>query len=85
MKQGAQNEVEKRGLFGQFLHFFEVWVQRCPRVVPGTLPGTLQGQTCFKMGLEMMGESLTNVVQRLSENASQRHTHQACFNSSVLL
>ena len=24
-------------------YFFEVWVQRCPRVVPGSLPGSLQG------------------------------------------
>ena len=35
----------KRGyVFYYFLHFFEVWVQMRLRVVPGTLPGSIQGQ-----------------------------------------
>ena len=38
-------------------YFFQVWVQRCPRVVPGTLPGSLQGQMCSKMGLKMTRKS----------------------------
>ena len=65
----------KKDIFWWFLVLFEVWVQRCPRVVPGTLPGSLQGQNCFKMGLKMTPKSSTNVVRRLSENTSQRHTH----------
>ena len=43
----------KRSFFDDFWYFFEVWVQRCPRVVPGTLQGSLQGQNCSKMGLKM--------------------------------
>ena len=75
MKTGVQNEVQKRDSFDDFWYFFEVWVQRCPRAVPGTLPGSLQGQNWSKMGLKMTQKSPTNVVRRLSENASQRHTH----------
>ena len=65
----------KTCFFDYFSYCFEVWVQRCPRVVPGTLPGSLQGQNYFKTGLKMTPKSSTNVVRRLSENASQRHTH----------
>ena len=54
--------------------FFEVWVQRCPRVVPGTFPGSPQGQKSSTMGVKMTPKSSTNVVQRLSENGSQKHT-----------
>ena len=75
MKKGVQNEVSKRGRFDDFRYFFEVWVQRCPRVVPGTFPGFPQGQKSSKMGVKMTPKSSTNVVRRLSENASQRHTH----------
>ena len=47
----------KKMLFDVFLYFFEVWVQRCPRVVPGTLPGSLQCQNCSKMDLKMTRKS----------------------------
>ena len=43
--------------FDVFLYFFEVWLQRCPRVVPGTLPGSLQGQNSFKMALKKTRKS----------------------------
>ena len=75
MKTCLQNEVKKWGVFDHFRYFFEIWVQGCPRVVPGTLPGSLQGQNCSKIDLKMTQKSSTNVVRRLSENASQRHTH----------
>ena len=65
----------KKVFFCDFWYFFEVWVQRCPRVVPGTFPGSPQGQKSSKMGLKMTPKSSTNVVRRLSENTSQRHTH----------
>ena len=52
MKTGTQNKVQKV-FFDVVCYFFEVWVQRCPRVVPGTLQGSLQGQNCSKMGLKM--------------------------------
>ena len=66
-------------MFIVFLYYFEVWVQRCPRVVPGSLPGSLQVQNWSKMGFKMTPKSSTNVVRRLSENVSQRHAHWACF------
>ena len=40
-----------------FWYFFAVWVQRCPRVAPGTLPGSFQGQNASKMGLQTIGKS----------------------------
>ena len=75
MKKGIQNEVQKNDVFDDLWYLFKVSVQRCPRVVPGTLPGSHQGQNCSKMGLETTQQSSTNVGRRLSENASQRHTH----------
>ena len=57
VKKGVQKEVWKKGFFDVFLYFFAVWVQRCPRVAPGTLPGSLQGQNASKMGLQTIGKS----------------------------
>ena len=74
-KKVPKMRSRKRDSSDRFWYFFEVWAQRCPRVVPGSLPGCLQGQNCSKMGLKMTPKSSTNVVQRFSENASQRHTH----------
>ena len=65
----------KKCFFDDFLHFLEVWVQRCPRVVPGTFPGFPQDQKSSKMGVKMTPKSSTNVVRRFSENASRKHTH----------
>ena len=74
-KQVSKMRSKKRVFFDYFSYFFEVWVQRCPRVVPGTSPGSPQGQKSSKMGVEMTPKSSTNVVRRPSENASQKHTH----------
>ena len=57
MKKGLQTEVYKRDFFVDCRYFFEVWVQRRPRVVPGTLPGALQDQNCSKMDLKMTRKS----------------------------
>ena len=81
MKKGLQNEVYKKDFFDCFLYFFEVRVQRCPRVVPGSL----QGQNWSKMGLKMTEQLSTNAVQRLSEHASQRHAIWACFQIALVL
>ena len=41
----------------------------------GPSQGPPQGQKSSKMGVKMTPKSSTNVVRRLSENASQRHTY----------
>ena len=56
-KKVSKMRSKKGIVFVDFRYFFEVWVQRCPRVVPGTLPGSLQGQICSKMGLKMTRKS----------------------------
>ena len=51
--------------------------------VPGWSQGPSQGQKSSKMGLKMTPKSWANVVRRLSENASQRHGHWACFQKAL--
>ena len=74
-KKVPKMKSKKMIFFYDFRYFFEVWVQRCPRVVPGTFPGSPQGQKSSKMGAKMIPKSSTHVVWRLSENVSQKHTH----------
>ena len=65
----------KKDLFDDFVLLFGGLGPKVSQGGPRDLPRVPQGQKSSKMGLKMTPKSSTNVVRRLSENASQGHTH----------
>ena len=55
--------------------FLGLWIQRCPRVVPRSLPGTLQGPNLIQKGTKMdVGNRETRRLL-IEENTPQIGNH----------
>ena len=79
MKKGFQNEVYKKGFLGRFFLLFWDLGPKVSQGGPRDPPRVPPGSNLLQNGFQNDSKIIKNLTCRLSENASQRHAHWACF------